>query len=470
MKYLFPVVFIGFLLFRISPLLAQITVLNYNSTASTEYINESIWGTDSIYIIYSPDANGFPIDATLRASLNNVDSLNFDWYFFNESSKQFDLIHSIDSVNSSDYKNAGQGGYKVTVENSKKGIDTSFVAWLFIEDFNINEIRIVVSACDELVLRADTTFEKNFYYYDLGDFTQLKLTNLFEEKWIVEPSLSGTRLDGLNPRFSPAPVEPTSFTLEVKDNFNYKRSNKLTIDENLTDQDEYPYLRAVKANFKGISGQEKDPRDTSVKVEAPYGVVFLNDSKNGLNYEWLFYNHPRWMSSQADSLIGVSSLFEPIDSIYYLHPAPLEDPVLGYDVKLFAYGPIYNEDDAQCLDTIRKIEFVLVDSTEFPSNMDLLPNVFNPKNGAEKNQTFFFKEKLPVSVQYFSIKIYNRWGNKVYEFEDANGSWIDDGHEGWDGQTRYGGKAKPGVYYYVILAKGWDNREFEVPGYVHIFW
>jgi flagellar hook assembly protein FlgD len=102
--------------------------------------------------------------------------------------------------------------------------------------------------------------------------------------------------------------------------------------------------------------------------------------------------------------------------------------------------------------------------------MDLLPNVFNPENGAEKNQTFFFKEKLPVSVQYFSIKIYNRWGNKVYEFEDANGSWIDDGHEGWDGQTRYGGKAKPGVYYYVILAKGWDNREFEVPGYVHIFW
>ncbi|MFA6402352.1 MAG: hypothetical protein WCX31_12125 [Salinivirgaceae bacterium] len=148
MKYLFPIVLIVFLFFRITPLVAQITVLNYNSTAATKYTNQTILGTDSIYIIYSPDANGFAIDATLRANFNNEDSLNFDWYFFNESSKQFDLIHSIDSVNSSDYKNAGQGGYKVTIENSKKGIDTSFVAWLFIEDFNINSIRIVVSACD----------------------------------------------------------------------------------------------------------------------------------------------------------------------------------------------------------------------------------------------------------------------------------------------------------------------------------
>jgi len=470
MKYLFYIVLIGFLFFRITPLVAQITVLNYNSTTSTKYTNQTILGTDSIYIIYSPDANGFPIEATLRANLTNEDSLNFDWYFFNESSKQFDLIYSVDSVTSSDYKNAVQGGYKVTIENSKKGIDTSFVAWLFIEDFNINNIRIVVSACDELVLRADTTFEKNFYYYDLVDFTKLELSNGFDEKWIVEPTLSGSRLDGLNPRFSPSPVEPTSFTLEVTDKFKYKRSYKLTIDEELTDKDGYPYLRAAKANFKGISSQEKEPRDTSVKVEAPYGVVFKNDSKNGVNYEWLFYNHPRWMSSQADSLIAISSLFEPVDSIYYLHPAPLEDPILGYDVKLFAYGPVYNANDDQCLDTIRKIEFVIVDSTEFPINMDLLPNVFNPEHGTDKNQFFFFNEKLPVSVQYFSIKIYNRWGNKVYEFEDTDGSWIDDGHEGWDGQTRFGGKAKPGVYYYVMLAKGWDNREFEVPGFVHIFY
>jgi len=123
------------------------------------------------------------------------------------------------------------------------------------------------------------------------------------------------------------------------------------------------------------------------------------------------------------------------------------------------------------MDTIRKIDFVIVDTTQFPSKREMLPNVFNPMSTAGNSPTFYFLDKvLPVSVKYFSIKIYNRWGNKVYEYEDEDGSWTEDGVQGWDGNTRLGGMAKPGVYYYVILAQGWDGREFKVPGYVHLFY
>jgi flagellar hook assembly protein FlgD len=82
-------------------------------------------------------------------------------------------------------------------------------------------------------------------------------------------------------------------------------------------------------------------------------------------------------------------------------------------------------------------------------------------------------DDYPVkSIRYFSVKIYNRWGNKVYEYEDNTGKWQELGNDkpGWDGTTRVGTKAKPGVYYYAIVAEGWDGRDFKVSGYVHIFY
>lgn len=70
-----------------------------------------------------------------------------------------------------------------------------------------------------------------------------------------------------------------------------------------------------------------------------------------------------------------------------------------------------------------------------------MPNAFSP-NGDNHNDAFYLRG-WPHCVSDFSIIIYNRWGEKVYESQNVNKSW--------DGT--YLGKAQdPAVYIYYISA------------------
>lgn len=63
------------------------------------------------------------------------------------------------------------------------------------------------------------------------------------------------------------------------------------------------------------------------------------------------------------------------------------------------------------------------------------------------------------SVITFKCTIFNRWGNKIYEFNDPSG--------GWDG--RYKGRyVSPGVYFYVISVRGGDGREHVEKGDINV--
>lgn len=78
-----------------------------------------------------------------------------------------------------------------------------------------------------------------------------------------------------------------------------------------------------------------------------------------------------------------------------------------------------------------------------------IPNVFTP-NGDLANDVFTFEIQ---SLEYFECDIYNRWGNKVYHFDN-------DKQDGWDG-TIFGATLAPaGTYYYVIKGKGKDGTIF----------
>ena len=71
-----------------------------------------------------------------------------------------------------------------------------------------------------------------------------------------------------------------------------------------------------------------------------------------------------------------------------------------------------------------------------PENLAYIPNVFSP-NGDGANDFFLIKGQ---NIDQVSIKIYNRWGNLVFEGQDAAPAW--------DG--RWQGKECPvGVYYYT---------------------
>lgn len=86
-----------------------------------------------------------------------------------------------------------------------------------------------------------------------------------------------------------------------------------------------------------------------------------------------------------------------------------------------------------------------------------IPNAFSP-NGDGVNDRFAFFTKGIRDILY--VRVYNRWGEKVFESEDWDLS-------AWDGTYR--GKAAPvGVYVYVIQAETFDNDVLQETGNISL--
>lgn len=79
------------------------------------------------------------------------------------------------------------------------------------------------------------------------------------------------------------------------------------------------------------------------------------------------------------------------------------------------------------------------------------PNAFSP-NGDGINDIYKAKEGYKSIVE-FKATIFNRWGQKIYSWDDPAG--------GWDGKF-HGKDAKQGVYYVLVKARGADGRKFNI--------
>ena len=79
------------------------------------------------------------------------------------------------------------------------------------------------------------------------------------------------------------------------------------------------------------------------------------------------------------------------------------------------------------------------------------PNAFSP-NGDDINDVYKAKDGWRSIVKFNAI-IINRWGQKLYEWNDPAG--------GWDG-THNGHPVKDGVYYVYVKAKGADGRDYNI--------
>jgi gliding motility-associated-like protein len=103
-----------------------------------------------------------------------------------------------------------------------------------------------------------------------------------------------------------------------------------------------------------------------------------------------------------------------------------------------------------CIDTAYKV--VVVD---MPSALEV-PNIFTP-NGDGNNDVFFLKT---ANLSEVYCLIHDRWGNKVYETTSSTGNIA------WDGKNIQGKECSQGVYFYVIKAKGRDDKEYSKKGNV----
>lgn len=80
-----------------------------------------------------------------------------------------------------------------------------------------------------------------------------------------------------------------------------------------------------------------------------------------------------------------------------------------------------------------------------------MPNAFSP-NGDGINDIYKTKDGYQSIIEFHAY-IFNRWGQKLYEWDDPAG--------GWDG--KYNGKdVKQGVYFVLVKAKGADGRTFNI--------
>jgi gliding motility-associated-like protein len=99
-----------------------------------------------------------------------------------------------------------------------------------------------------------------------------------------------------------------------------------------------------------------------------------------------------------------------------------------------------------CSDT-----FSLVITAILPSVL-VVPNVFTP-NGDGYNDVF---KPEQVAIKTLHAIVYNRWGDKIAEWNDAEGSW--------DGRTKNGQVCADGTYYYILEAEGFDAVKYNLNG------
>ena len=169
---------------------------------------------------------------------------------------------------------------------------------------------------------------------------------------------------------------------------------------------------------------------SSPKQTVSFDAVIFT-SGNVLTYEWTFEDEtPPGPGSSTDT-----------------------DPCYNWNEHVGIYEICLIATDALgCKDTVcQDIENVF--------QTKLVPyNVFTP-DGKGLNETFVIEGE---SLQEYHIKIYNRWGELVFETEDVKNSW--------NGKVKNSGNDCPeGTYFYVIKYMfEFDDKSETIEGTVDI--
>jgi len=103
-----------------------------------------------------------------------------------------------------------------------------------------------------------------------------------------------------------------------------------------------------------------------------------------------------------------------------------------------------------CFDTAKYCIIVIGEGTIF------IPNIFTPNNDGS-NDLFLVSSKNIKEIYY---DIYDRWGLKIAYYNGLTG--------GWDGQTKNGGMAPDGTYYYILHATALNGKEISQSGFLQL--
>lgn len=183
-----------------------------------------------------------------------------------------------------------------------------------------------------------------------------------------------------------------------------------------------------------IDGEEMESTDMIADAQAPLTVRFAanpTETEGDVGYEWRFTRE------------GEEKPF----MTRYEETTTYEFKQSGM-TKVELYVTMAGYDEAELTATF---------SISITNSMLEMPNAFSP-NGDGVNDIYKTKENHKSIVEFHAY-IFNRWGQKIYDWTDING--------GWDG-TWNGKDVKDGTYYVLVKAKGADGINYEIKKDVNV--
>ena len=178
--------------------------------------------------------------------------------------------------------------------------------------------------------------------------------------------------------------------------------------------------RSITVRSSPIADFELDVPDVS-KTKVGDEISFVDQSSSAAAWTWVFGNN--------------------LDTAYDQNPVYIYTSPGDYDVDLMVvsqYG---------CVDTVTKTISILTDAI-LPPNV---PNAFTP-NGDSNNDVYYVRGGPFETIDF---KIYNEWGNVVFETTDPS--------IGWDGKKN-GDYQPAGIYTFTLKATTINGKSYKKSG------
>ena len=183
-----------------------------------------------------------------------------------------------------------------------------------------------------------------------------------------------------------------------------------------------------------IDGEEMESTDMIADAQAPLTVRFAanpTETEGDVGYEW--------RSTREGEEKPFMTRYEETTTYEFKQSGM---------TKVELYVTMAGYDEAELTATF---------SISITNSMLEMPNAFSP-NGDGVNDIYKAKENHKSIVEFHAY-IFNRWGQKIYDWTDING--------GWDG-TWNGKDVKDGTYYVLVKAKGADGINYEIKKDVNV--
>ena len=393
-------------------------------------VNKSETGLDYVFVIPSSSP------ATIRFNSKSGSPVN--WYRFDRTG--INNKTPISNGNSLTYSSA-EKDYGYVIEQG----DASIYLWLstYKEVSSLYPDEEYANQCEDVRL-AGTGLDIAYYTIN-GKWKGVNRAVAYKTwKWddtlkdlkMVEDTVQGlvSKSGETVSLYAPAPYEKTLFT--VIDSIPYKGWNGAI--KTFSTSDEYePRAILVKAIVEplrenAINELKSDMEEGVFGGSAPVEMKFEAYVSGDNYYAWEFMQEN---PSEVDDPM--------VDAIY-------PDKILRYTFK--DEGTTYVRLKATNSYCSRDTSFTI---TVGESRLEA-PNIFSPGTSPSVNDEWKVAYK---SIVQFKCWIFNRWGVEIFRFSDPA--------QGWDG--KYKGKlVPPGVYYYIIEAKGADNQNYKLKGNINI--